>query len=318
MPTLAVLASVVMMFGTNIDGIKKEIYGYGVSDLPADEKCAVVFDNIKKFTCLETVIFLSIATFGLPSLSLEVEDYTPWLFAFPIIGMLRAMNTYFTPEAEQKAPEVATDLNGLPPQPKEDEGVKNADDQDSGKDVQEKKVENEESESKPEDKVIEGVELIKEGVKEKVEKIEGEIKDKIQEKIDSEPEKVAFLKKMCTKVKDAIACVTSLILAVIAKCKSCIDCICGHIVALPWNCITEIVVGLGTAAVFTYCLWYLTLDCAVFAFPVIHLVLPKLVLKAKERQWLTDNSGHLISETATLAAGSTLYYLFRTYIQHSI
>merc|ERR1711981_1374494 len=90
-PTLAILAVVTMMFGANIDGIKKEIYGYGVSDAPTDERCALVFDSIKKFIALETVIFLSIATFGLPSLDIGSEDYNyiPWLSAFPILGMIR-------------------------------------------------------------------------------------------------------------------------------------------------------------------------------------------------------------------------------------
>ena len=49
MPTLALLGVVVMMFGANLEGIKKEIYGYGVNDVPSDEKCALVFDSIKKF-----------------------------------------------------------------------------------------------------------------------------------------------------------------------------------------------------------------------------------------------------------------------------
>merc|ERR1712020_775346 len=110
-----------MMFGSNIDGIKKEIYGYGANDSPTDEKCALVFDSIKKFIALEAVIFLSIATFGLPSLDVGSEDYNaiPLLSAFPILGLIRLMNTYFAPEAV--AAQVSPDLNGLPPQPKEDE-----------------------------------------------------------------------------------------------------------------------------------------------------------------------------------------------------
>ena len=73
------------------------------------------------------------------------------------------------------------------------------------------------------------------------------------------------------------------------------------------------VICLGTKVTLTYSLWYLTEDIVVFAFPVIDVVLPVLVAKAKERQWLTDNAGHIVAESASLVAGCTHYYLFRTY-----
>lgn len=309
MPTMGLLAVVVSMFGANIDGIKKEIYGYGVSDLPADERCALVFDSIKKFIGFESAIFLAIATFGLPPLDMEAADCTAWLAAIPIIGMLRAMNSYFAPEVEEIiVPEVATDLNGLPPQPKEEEG----------KDKEEKKADEGTDASTAGDKIKEGVELIKEGVKEKVEKIEGEIKEAVQEKIDAEPEKVAIISKICNKVKGIVDCVMNVILAVVGKVESIICCIVGHVLALPWNCIINTFICLGTIGAVTYCRWYLTEDCVVFAYPMIALVIPYLITKAKERQWLTDNAGHLISESASLAASLTQYYLFRTYIQQPI
>ena len=293
-PTLAILAVVTMMFGANIDGIKKEIYGYGVGDAPTDEKCAKVFDAIKKLVGLETVIFLAIATFGLPAFDLEAQDHTPWICAFPIIGLVRAMNTYFAPEVEAKAAEVAEDLNGTPPQAEEVE----------------KKVEEE---------------APIEGVKEEVQKIEGETAEQTEEKAEAEPEKVSLVSKVIGKVKGLVACGVNLVLAAIdlvlvaiAKVKALIGCVVGHVLSLPWDCILNTVICLGTKATFTYCLWYLTLDCAVVAFPLIDLVIPFLIGKAKERELLTNESGHLISETALLAAGCTQYYLFRTYIQQPI
>ena len=70
---------------------------------------------------------------------------------------------------------------------------------------------------------------------------------------------------------------------------------------------------LGTKVTLTYCFWHLTEDPAIFAFPIIDLAIPFLVSKAKGREWLNDNSGHIISEAASLVASCTHYYVFRTY-----
>lgn len=295
-----------MMFGANIDGIKKEIYGYGVSDSPSDEKCALVFDSIKKFIALETVIFMSIATFGLPSLDVGSEDYDyiPWVSAFPIIGMIRAMNTYFAPEAV--VVEVATDINGLPPQPKEDqeitvkEKVKNIEEKEAEKEVETV------AEAKTDKKEIETEEKTNAGV---------ETEEKVQEKVDTEPKEPtpSIICKIITKLKSFVACIINLILTIVGKITSCITCVKNQVLSLPWNCIVNTAICLGTKVTLTYCFWHLTEDLAVFAFPVIDLAIPYLVVKAKEREWLTDNSGHVISETASLVAGCTLYYVFRTY-----
>lgn len=317
MPTMALLAVTVAMFGANMDGIKKEIYGYGVSDVPADERCALVFDSIKKFIGFEAAIFLIMATLGLPPLNVEGENCIAWLAAIPIIGMLLEMNSYFAPEVEEIiVAEVATDLNGLPPQPQEEEG-KDAEEEKGDDEGTEEGTETEEK-NEADDKIEEGVELIKEGVKEKVEKIEAEIKEAIQEKIDAEPEKAAIISKICDKVKGVVGCVKNLILAVVGKVTSIISCILGHVLALPWNCIINTSICLGTQGALLHCRWLLTEDCVVLAFPIIDLVLPYLISKAKGRQWLTDNAGHLLSESAALVAGLTQYYLFRTYIQQPI
>jgi hypothetical protein len=70
---------------------------------------------------------------------------------------------------------------------------------------------------------------------------------------------------------------------------------------------------LGTKATLTYTFWYLTEDLLVIAFPVIDIVVPYLVSKAKTRELLSDNGSHVISQTAALVAGCAHYYLFRTY-----
>jgi len=301
MPTLGLLGVVVMMFGANIDGIKKEIYGYGVADIPADEKCAVVFDSIKKFISLETAIFFELATFGLPSLDIGSENYNyiPLLSIFPILGMIRAMDTYFSPKVVEA--EVTLAINGIPPQPKEDE-QKDAD--------------------KPEEIVVSST-----SVKEEVEKIEAEVKEKtdegveteekaeekVEEKVDIEPKGPSLIGKIISKVKSLLESVKNLILTVVGKITSSITCLLNYVLSLPWNCIINMALYLGTKITLTYSFWCLTEDSAVFAFPVIDLVLPYLVTKAKERKWLTDKTGHLISESGTLALGFTHYYIFRTY-----
>jgi len=314
MPTLALITVVVMMFGSSIEGMKKEIYGYGVSDSPTDEKCALVFDSVKKFIAVETVIFLSIATFGLPSLDIGSEDYNyiPWLSAFPILGLIRAMNTYFAPEAV--VAEVAIDVNGLPPQPKEDQEINT----DQEKEVEEKEPEKEvEKEGEAETDKKETEEKSNEGV---------DTEEKVEEKVDTEPKESppSIICKIITKLKGLVGCIINLVLTVVGKITSLITCVINHVtslitcvinhvLSLPWNCIVNTAICLGTKVTLTYCFWHLTEDPAVFAFPVIDLAIPYLVVKAKEREWLTDNSGHVISETASLVSGCTLYYVFRTY-----
>ena len=280
MPTLAVIQVVTMQFGASFGTIKKEIYGYGVNDSPADEKCARVFDAIKKCVSLESIVFLTIATFGLPTLDLEAEDFTPWLCAFPIIALLREMNSYFDPAVEETiVAEVATDLNGTPPQPEA-----------------------------PQAEAAEA----KEGVKEMVEKIEGEDKEK------AETEKVSLITKLCEKINGVIGFVKNSVLTIVGKIKSIISCLLGHILALPWNCILSMVIRLGLFSAWGCSMWHLTEDFAILAFPMQRFVLPLLINKAKEKQWLTDNAGHLISEIGALVACSTHYYLYRTYIEQPI
>jgi len=302
MPTLALLGVVVMMFGANLEGIKKEIYGYGVNDVPSDAKCALVFDSIKKFIGIETVIFFSIATFGLPSLDgigVEGYDYLPWLSVFPVCGMITAMNTYFTPE--KVAAEVTPDTNGTPAQPKEDV------------DAPTEKEEKTEDEKKEPEAQIEAPKEA-EGGDESTEKAE----EKVEEAAPS------IVSKTISQVKGLLACLQNVVLTIVGKVTSLISCVVGqvtslisclvnHISALPWNCITSTVICFGTKITLTYSLWHLTEDFAVFVFPVIDMVVPALVAKAKEKQWLTDNAGHIVSESASLVAGCTHYYIFRTY-----
>jgi hypothetical protein len=320
MPTLALLGVVVMMFGANLEGIKKEIYGYGVNDVPSDEKPALVFDSIKKFIGIETVIFFSIATFGLPSLDVASEDYDylPWLSIFPVCGMITAMNTYFSPE--KVVADVTPDVNGLPPQPKEVEGKEVNAEKEADAPAKEEEDKNEAEKKEPEAKP--------ETTKEAVEGAEPQEKSEENgdEKVDSEPKEPtpSIICKAITKVKGLLTSILNVVLAVVGKvtsfiscvvekATSFISCILNRILALPWNCITGMVICLGTKVTLTYSLWYLTEDIVVFAFPVIDVVLPVLVAKAKERQWLTDNAGHIVAESASLVASCTHYYLFRTY-----
>jgi len=309
MPTLALLGVVVMMFGANLEGIKKEIYGYGVNDVPSDEKCALVFDSIKKFIGIETVIFFSIATFGLPSLEglgAEGYNYTPWLSIFPVCGMVTAMNTYFTPK--KVVAEVAPDSNGTPAQPKDvEEKVADV------PEVAEEKVEEEKKEPEAEPEAVKEAE----GGDESTEKAE----EKVEEKVETGP---SIICKAITQVKGLLTCVQNVVVSIIGKITSIIGCIVGKITSLtscvlnpilglPWNCILSTVICFGTKVTLTYSLWHLTEDLAVFAFPVIDVVVPALVAKAKEKELLTDNTGHIVSESASLVAGCTHYYLFRTY-----
>ena len=342
MPTLGLLGVVVMMFGANIDGIKKEIYGYGVSDGPGEEKCASVFGSIEKFIGLETVIFFCIATFGLPSIDIGAEDYnyTPLLCVFPILGMVREMNTYFEPEVEEPVvAEEATDLNGLPPQPNEEE----AKTEDAEKEA-ETPAEKEEEEAVPDTKEAETEEKSEETV-ETEEKAEEKVEEEAATETKEEPAP-SIVTKIITKIKGLVGCVinliltmvgkvkslitcvltqitaiitcvitrtTSLISCVITKTTSLIKCVIAHIVAMPWNCIINTTICLGTKATLTYTFWYLTEDLLVIAFPVIDIVLPYLVSKAEARELLSDNASHVISQTAALVAGCAHYYLFRTY-----
>ena len=300
MPTLALLGVVVMMFGANLEGIKKEIYGYGVNDVPSDEKCAMVFESIKKFIGIETVIFFTIATFGLPSLDVGAEgyDYVPLLSIFPVCGMITAMNTYFTPE--KVVAEATPDTNGTPAQPKDNVDAP----------AEEKKIEDE---KEPEVK------------QEAPKEAEGstESTEKTEETLEAEP-KESIVSKAMAQVKSLVGClqsvvltivgkITSLISCVVGKTTSLINCLINHISALPWNCITSTTICLGTKVALTYSLWHLTEDFAVFVFPVIDVVVPALIAKAKAKELLTDNAGHIVSESASLVAGCAHYYIFRTY-----
>ena len=48
-PSLGIVGVGLMVLEAVVNGIKKEIYGYGVSDLPADDRCALVLDSIRTF-----------------------------------------------------------------------------------------------------------------------------------------------------------------------------------------------------------------------------------------------------------------------------
>ena len=147
--------------------------------------------------------------------------------------------------------------------------------------------------------------------------------EKAEEKVEAEP-KESIVSKAMTQVKSLVGCLQSVVLTIVGKITSLISCVVGkttsltnclvnHISALPWNCITSTAICFGTKVALTYSLWHLTEDFAVFVFPVIDVVVPAFIAKAKEKQLLTDNAGHIVSESASLVAGCTHYYIFRTY-----
>merc|ERR1719288_464050 len=151
--------------------------------------------------------------------------------------------------------------------------------------------------------------------------VEEKAEEKVEEKVEPGP---SLICKIITQVKGLLTCVQNVVVGIIGKITSVVGCIVGKITSLtscvvnpilglPWNCILSTVICFGTKVTLTYSLWHLTEDLAVFAFPVIDVVVPALVAKAKEKELLTDNTGHIVAESASLVAGCTHYYLFRTY-----
>merc|ERR1712051_785305 len=72
---------------------------------------------------------------------------------------------------------------------------------------------------------------------------------------------------------------------------------------------------MGSIFTLLYCLAYLTEDFKVLTFPFVDIVLPKSISICKDRKWLSDNHGHLISETALVTVSLIYYHLFREHIK---
>lgn len=198
-PFLGIVGVGLMVLEAIINGIKKEIYGYGVSDLPADDRCALVLDSVRTFIRHGKVIIFAWATFiSLPS-DQKTSEYTSLLSLFPLIELIKAMNDYFAPEVEEP-----------------------------------------------------------------------------------------------TMTGDAID---------------------RNVLGLDWKCLFYGAISLGSIITLTYLFFYLTQDNHVYALPLVDKGIPILITKAKGRQSLTDNNGHLISEAVCLSGSLLYYYLFREHIK---
>ena len=84
------------------------------------------------------------------------------------------------------------------------------------------------------------------------------------------------------------------------------------VTGLPWR---YIIIDMGSIFTLLYCLAYLTEDFKVLTFPFVDIVLPKSISICKDRKWLSDNNGHLISETALVSVSLIYYHLFREHIK---
>jgi hypothetical protein len=112
-PIMGILAVGLLVLGAIMNGIKKEIYGYGVNDLPADERSALVLDSTKTFINKSYLIILTWATFVVQPLDLKTQEYTPLLSIFPIYQILKAMNAYFAPEIDEELPDTSIWNRGI-------------------------------------------------------------------------------------------------------------------------------------------------------------------------------------------------------------
>ena len=234
-PAIGILAVGLLILGSILNVVKKEIYGYGVSDLPTEERCALVLDSFKTLIHFGTIFLLTVAISVSFTLDLNNQSFTSLLSLLPLLGMIQAMNTYFAPEVEERI----VSANGI------NEEV-----------IAEKILEN-------------GFHVSQ------------------------------YLTKPFTKLKSILTCIYK------------------HLYRLPWSYMATYISALGSIFALTYCWWYLTKDPKVLTFPFFEAVLPNLITIGKNRHWLTDNNGHLVSETATLAGSFLYYHLFREYIKAS-
>ena len=226
---MGALAVGLMVIDATMNGAKKEIYGYGVCDLPADDRCALVFDYMKTSIFFGKVTFFNWAAFGFPSRALNLS----LLSVFPIIGNLLVMDTYFTPAVDKEA-------------------VNNTEEDLSSGNVTGNNVKNK--------------------------------------------SKHYFISEIVRKMRYAVG---SMFLY-----------ICGF----PWSYVINVVIHLVSIGTLTYCLWYLSEDLNIFTIMLIDKALPHLILKAKERQLLTDNNSHRLSEILSLTTSCVYYRLFREQI----
>ena len=102
-PSLGVLGTGLLILHAVIETIQKEIYGYGVTNFPMDERCSTVLNAMKIFIKYEIIVIFTWATFITFPIDLKTMNLkTLALSVFPIIGLLRAMNEYFTSDIEEK------------------------------------------------------------------------------------------------------------------------------------------------------------------------------------------------------------------------
>ena len=197
--------------------------------MPADDRCALVFDFLNKAIFFGKVAFLNWATFGFPSRNLSLS----LLSMFPIIGNILAMNTYFSPELDEDSPDST------------EEELSYTD--------------------------VKGIDIKKKNCSYLITK---------------------FVRRIEYVIRQMVL----------------------YIVEFNWTYIINIIIEVGSICTLTYCLWYLSEDRNIFTITFIDKILPRLIIKAKERLLLTDNTSHLISEISFLTTSSVYYHLFREQI----
>merc|ERR1719210_287028 len=277
-PTLFVLGLLLRGFNLNFAGTMQEIHGYGMDDGPPDVKTKKVIGMFDHGSFLESAIAYSIATFGLPDLNCDGEDMRPWLVVAPFIGFCTMLNDWSKDLDGVAKVDVNGDAPAVAEEAKEDAPAEKAD-----------------------------------APAEKADKPADEPKateEKKDEEKEEEPAKISLV----TRAKESVGKVMCMACSAVCKVHSLVMCGVGKVLALPWGCIADSFSHLGSNALVFMIFHHLTERLLCLAFPLVALVLPMVLAKAQEKEFVSKATGHLVSEVASSSLYVVQYWLFSQHI----
>ena len=282
-PTVALFALSMQLTRVTIAMLDKEIYGYmsvkAEDRVEKYDKVSGMFQSAMKY---EVMMFMALATFGLPKLEADTDPIT-WLFVFPLLATYKETFKYYGMTGGKKCVEangdVVAEKKEEPPAPaKEDKKA-------------EEPAKKEEAAAK---------------------KPDGDKKEGGGEEKKAEEAPAPAKASLVARAKGAACACLGTCLAAYGRVMAAADCAVAKVAALPWDMITNVVFTLGINFTFTLTLWTLTEDCAALSTPLFTLVLPKILRKYEEKVG-ADRAAVLLAANGT-AFSALQYYLFKTNI----
>ncbi|TRY67633.1 hypothetical protein TCAL_14682 [Tigriopus californicus] len=289
--------------------INAEIYGFGPFE--ADNKDARVMKPLRAFCKLlsyEALMMFSLATFGLPKIEAETSPL-PWLCLFPLISIGKEASEYLT---EPEASNVHSQTNGSVSKDKSE--TDSSPHESTEKDVVAKTAAD--TVKKMADATVKATETkSKENPTKKT-------TDSSNAKIDETkgPEKgstdtTAIIEANDESPVPKVSVISKMLAAFYSGCHvvcSGLMCLMGRIRSLPWECITTIILGLGTHITSAYIFWTLTNDIVAWILPMV-LILTPLSL-AKFGANIAKNKRTLVMDMTTCGVAVGQYYLYKSNI----